>query len=192
MNDTTLASVAGSRRAPDGAAPGGLAAFARALGSKEAGVPRLPLVRALLLPPVHAAPIASRATVQTGAELAQWPDLCERDGVGRLMHEPLIDVVQNRSAPNADVARELVETHLEFVQVIFGRNIIILDEKFYHGVKTHRFSFFARHVFLLRKPFEPSPYPGWVMVDDVSYRRATAWPALRQAHCSRCIEPMSV
>ncbi len=52
-----------------------------------------------ILPPVQAQPLSSRLIVQTPDGLAQWPDLFERDIVGRLRREPLASVVANLRTP---------------------------------------------------------------------------------------------
>ncbi len=53
----------------------------------------------LIVPPVQARPLSSKLIVQTPDGLAQWPDLFERDIVGRLRRDPLGSVVANLSAP---------------------------------------------------------------------------------------------
>jgi hypothetical protein len=53
----------------------------------------------LILPPVQARPLSSKLIVQTPDGLAQWPDLFERDIVGRLRRESLGSVVANLRPP---------------------------------------------------------------------------------------------
>ena len=53
----------------------------------------------LIVPPVQAQPLSSRLIVQTPDGLAQWPDLIERDIIGRLRREPLARVVANLRPP---------------------------------------------------------------------------------------------
>ena len=53
----------------------------------------------LMLPPVQAASIAPKLIVQTGDELARWPDLFTRDIIGRLRREPVTSVAANPLTP---------------------------------------------------------------------------------------------
>jgi hypothetical protein len=53
----------------------------------------------LMLPPVQAQPLSPKLIVQTPDGLARWPDLFERDIIGRLRREPLRDVVAHLDAP---------------------------------------------------------------------------------------------
>ena len=53
----------------------------------------------LMLPPVQAASIAPELIVQTGDELARWPDLFTRDIIGRLRREPVANVAANLLTP---------------------------------------------------------------------------------------------
>jgi hypothetical protein len=49
----------------------------------------------LMLPPLQARSLAPRLVVQTTIELGRWPDLFQRDIIGRLQREPLADVAAN-------------------------------------------------------------------------------------------------
>ena len=53
----------------------------------------------LMLPPVQADSLSPRLVVQTEDELARWPDLFERDIIGRLRREPVHSVVANLNTP---------------------------------------------------------------------------------------------
>jgi hypothetical protein len=53
----------------------------------------------LMSPPIQARPLSPQLVVQTERELARWPDLFERDIVGRLQREPLERVAGSESAP---------------------------------------------------------------------------------------------
>jgi hypothetical protein len=53
----------------------------------------------LILPPVQARSLSQRLVVQTPDGLARWPDLFERDIIGRLKREPIDRVVANLDAP---------------------------------------------------------------------------------------------
>ncbi len=53
----------------------------------------------LVMPPVQAAPLSSRLIVQTTYDLPAWPELIERDFVGRLMREPLTAVAAQPMGP---------------------------------------------------------------------------------------------
>lgn len=53
----------------------------------------------LMLPPVQAESLAPKLVVQTGDELARWPDFFERDIIGRLRREPLASVAANPLTP---------------------------------------------------------------------------------------------
>ncbi|MEO8674399.1 MAG: hypothetical protein ABI569_02405 [Casimicrobiaceae bacterium] len=53
----------------------------------------------LMLPPVQATSIAPKLIVQTGDELARWPDLFSRDIIGRLRREPVASVAANPLTP---------------------------------------------------------------------------------------------
>ena len=53
----------------------------------------------LMLPPVQATSIAPKLIVQTGDELARWPDLFTRDIIGRLRREPVTSVAANPLTP---------------------------------------------------------------------------------------------
>ncbi len=49
----------------------------------------------LMLPPVQPGPLGAKLVVQTPDELARWPDLFERDIIGRLKREPATSVAAN-------------------------------------------------------------------------------------------------
>ena len=53
----------------------------------------------LMLPPLQARSLAPRLVVQTTIELDRWPDLFQRDIIGRLQREPLADVAANSLTP---------------------------------------------------------------------------------------------
>ena len=53
----------------------------------------------LMSPPIQARPLSPQLVVQTEEELERWPDLFERDIVGRLQREPLERVAGNELAP---------------------------------------------------------------------------------------------
>jgi hypothetical protein len=53
----------------------------------------------LMLPPVQAQSLSPKLVVQTTEELARWPDLFERDIIGRLRREPLGSVAANPLTP---------------------------------------------------------------------------------------------
>lgn len=53
----------------------------------------------LMLPPVQAESLSPKLVVQTGDELARWPDLFERDIIGRLRREPAASVAANPRTP---------------------------------------------------------------------------------------------
>jgi hypothetical protein len=53
----------------------------------------------LMLPPVQAQSLSPKLVVQTPEELARWPDLFERDIIGRLRREPLGSVAANPLTP---------------------------------------------------------------------------------------------
>jgi hypothetical protein len=53
----------------------------------------------LLLPPMQARSLAPQAIVQTTFELERWPDLFQRDIIGRLRRESLADVAANPLTP---------------------------------------------------------------------------------------------
>jgi len=53
----------------------------------------------LMLPPLQARSLAPRLVVQTTIELDRWPDLFQRDIIGRLQREPLADVAANPLTP---------------------------------------------------------------------------------------------
>ncbi len=53
----------------------------------------------LMLPPVQPKPLGAKLVVQTPVELARWPDLFERDIIGRLKREPATSVAANLLTP---------------------------------------------------------------------------------------------
>ena len=53
----------------------------------------------LMLPPLQTHSLAPRLVVQTSIELDRWPDLFQRDIIGRLQREPLADVAANPLTP---------------------------------------------------------------------------------------------
>ena len=53
----------------------------------------------LILPPVQERPLSAKLVVQTEQELARWPDLFERDIIGRLRREPATSVAANPLTP---------------------------------------------------------------------------------------------
>jgi hypothetical protein len=53
----------------------------------------------LMLPPLQKRSLAPRLVVQTSIELDRWPDLFQRDIIGRLQREPLGDVAANPLTP---------------------------------------------------------------------------------------------
>jgi len=53
----------------------------------------------LMLPPVQERPLGAKLVVQTDQELARWPDLFERDIIGRLRREPATSVAANLLTP---------------------------------------------------------------------------------------------
>jgi hypothetical protein len=53
----------------------------------------------LMLPPVQPEPLGAKLVVQTPVELARWPDLFERDIIGRLKREPATSVAANPLTP---------------------------------------------------------------------------------------------
>ena len=53
----------------------------------------------LMLPPLQARSLAPRLVVQTTIELDRWPDLFQRDIIGRLQREPLGAVAANTLTP---------------------------------------------------------------------------------------------
>ena len=52
-----------------------------------------------MLPPVQASSLGPKLIVQTDAEIARWPDLFERDIIGRLRREPVTSVAANLLTP---------------------------------------------------------------------------------------------
>lgn len=56
----------------------------------------------LLMPPFAPFALSSRVMVQAVPELPQWPGLFARDAVGRLMREPLIDMLRVPPPPARD------------------------------------------------------------------------------------------
>jgi len=53
----------------------------------------------LMLPPVQREPLGAKLVVQTADELARWPDLFERDIIGRLRRESATSVAANPLTP---------------------------------------------------------------------------------------------
>jgi hypothetical protein len=53
----------------------------------------------LMSPPIQTRPLSRQLVVQTEEELDRWPDLFERDIVGRLQREPLDRVAGNERTP---------------------------------------------------------------------------------------------
>lgn len=53
----------------------------------------------LMTPPIQQRPLSSQLDVQLPEELARWPDLFERDIIGRLQREPLESVAANSLTP---------------------------------------------------------------------------------------------
>ena len=53
----------------------------------------------LMTPPIQARPLSAQLDVQLPEELARWPDLFERDIIGRLQREPLASVAANSLTP---------------------------------------------------------------------------------------------
>ena len=53
----------------------------------------------LMSPPIQARPLSSRLVVQLPQELKRWPDLFERDMIGRLQREPLERVAGSEPLP---------------------------------------------------------------------------------------------
>ena len=112
--ETTLARAAIERRADAGrdmtALLGSIATIADAVPSDGYAfvvlpdyVGTIPFGRdsqaGLMLPPLQSRPLAPRLVVQTTIELDRWPDLFQRDIIGRLQREPLGDVAANPLTP---------------------------------------------------------------------------------------------
>lgn len=112
--ETTLARAAIERRAEAGrdmdALLGSIAAIADAVPSGGYAFVVLPdyigpipfgrdSQAGLMLPPLQKRSLAPRLVVQTDIELDRWPDLFQRDIIGRLQREPLGDVAANTLTP---------------------------------------------------------------------------------------------
>ena len=59
----------------------------------------------LMSPPVQARPLSSQLVVQLAEDLPRWPDLLERNIVGRLKSEPLASVTADPQAPGTSPPR---------------------------------------------------------------------------------------
>src|SRR5512143_667988 len=66
----------------------------------------------LMLPPVQRSPIGAQLVVQTEDELARWPDLFERDIIGRLKREPATSVAANPLTPKVPPPHALPDRYL--------------------------------------------------------------------------------
>ena len=53
----------------------------------------------LMLPPVQPRPLSGRLVVQLAHDLPSWPELLEKNLIGRLKTEPLASVTGDRQAP---------------------------------------------------------------------------------------------
>jgi hypothetical protein len=68
----------------------------------------------LMLPPLQRQPLSPRLVVQTTAELDRWPDLFQRDIIGRLRREPLTAVAANPLTPKMPPPHVLPDRYLCF------------------------------------------------------------------------------
>jgi hypothetical protein len=66
----------------------------------------------LMLPPVQERPLGAKLVVQTDLELARWPDLFERDIIGRLRREPATSVAANPLTPKVPPPHALPDRYL--------------------------------------------------------------------------------
>ena len=66
----------------------------------------------LMLPPVQDRPLGAKLVVQTDQELARWPDLFERDIIGRLRRESATSVAANPLTPKVPPPYALPDRYL--------------------------------------------------------------------------------